>query len=442
MRLILFLVCALSLSGPPPCLAAEGRLRTLRGEQLSGVIRWESNGVVVVHSDSGFIRFVALHDLRRILIHSASPPSWAPPVPPLEIELVDGLPFPWEAGTIGRPSGPAESTWREGIFRVETQGASLGQTVESGRMIFERIRGNREIQVRLSRQSVYPDDTRAGLMFRGGLGESDPSVFLGSAAGSREDVFEWKPEASAERWRCQFPALGGHRWYKLKREGDSFSAYRSRDGLRWMLLCRTNVALPRDTLMGVAAAGPSGYRVHRAWFDQISHAQRMESPMGVRVELQAGGVLECPGLEWDSGLLRFLGVESRPKVRLDQVARLVFQSIPSRSQRRLQDGQRGILLTSGEFLEGEPRSLVEGWITLDSVLFGRRRFDALNEAVAVVFGPSRSAEARYEVTLTDGSVFRARDLGLEGYRLRLDETTLGFCTVPVSDLAVLERVYD
>lgn len=421
--------------------AVEARLRTVRGEQFAGVLRWESNGVQIINVDSGLIRWVPLQDLRRLLIDTASPSDPMTPVTRASLELVEGLPFPWEAGTIGKPAGPAESSWRDEVFRIETQGAVLGQDVESGRIIFERIRGDREIQTRLGRQTASQDDTRAGLIFRNSLDAISPSVFWGAAAGLREDVLEWRSQGGSPN-RCAFPAVYGQRWYKLKRSGDVFSAYRSRDGQRWMLMCRTNVDLPRDLLVGVAAAGPSNFRVHRAPFERLSHAQRMEAAAMIQVELKGGSVIACKALEVEGGVLRFSGLESRPRVRVEDVARLVYQTLSTRAERRLQSGQHGVLLTTGDFIEGEPTRLIEGWLTLDSVLFGRRRVDVVNEAVAISLAVPQRADARYEITLVDGSVFRARDIALDGYRLRLEEPTLGSCTLPLAELALVERVFE
>lgn len=162
----------------------------------------------------------------------------------------------------------------------------------------------------------------------------------------------------------------------------------------------------------------------------------------IQVELKGGSIIACRSLEVDGGLIRFRGLESRPRVRVDDVARLVYQTLSSRYERRLQSGQHGVLLTSGDFIEGEPTRLIEGWLTLDSVLFGRRRVDVVNEAVAISLAVVQRADARYEITLLDGSVFRARDIALEGYRLRLEEPTLGVCFLPLAEISLVERVFE
>ena len=217
------------------------------------------------------------------------------------------------------------------------------------------------------------------------------------------------------------------------------SAFRSRDGVRWVLACRTDIPLHRDLWVGLAAAAPNTYRSSSVSYEHVQHEQRMRSSHGVRVELVSGSVLQCVELEYDTDVLRFFGPESRPRVPLEQIARIVFQSIPGRAERRLQIGQPGALLTTGDFVEGTPRSLIEGMLTIDSVLLGRTRADSVNEVIAVVFRPSRPSDSRYRVELRDGSVFRTRSLAVEGYSLKLHEPALGECLVSLADVASFER---
>lgn len=236
------------------------------------------------------------------------------------------------------------------------------------------------------------------------------------------------------------PVLPGVRWYKLKREGDEFSAYRSRDGIRWLLVGQTNLVLPTDTLMGLTAAGISEFRGHSASFEGVRHERRMVNQVPVRTELVSGSVIESSWMEIDSSGLRFSGIQARPTVRRDQVARILFHSIPGRMEARIRSGQPGVLLTTGDFLEGEVRSISEGSLLLDSVLFGQRRLDVVNLVLAVVMRPAAKPRFAYEVHTIDGSTWRALSVSIVDYGLSIQEPMIGTCVLPVSDLVSLELV--
>ncbi|MBI1841338.1 MAG: hypothetical protein HYR88_10885, partial [Verrucomicrobia bacterium] len=301
MRVLCLLVCLLVARWalrPAAAFAAEARLRTLGGEQVDGVIRWESNGVVVIDPKLSRIRHVPFSTILRFESEPSEDPSTTTPPATSEPEMMNELPFPWESGVIGAPGELGRASWRDGVFRIETQDAQLGGVKESGRLIFEPIRGDREILVRMNPLRSTQDEARSGICFRSSVDAASPGVFWGST-GSREDVFEWRSASGALMVKSAFDPIPGHRWFKLKRQGDTFSAFRSRDGLRWLLACRTNVPLSRDALVGLVAATPSTSRPMVSTFEHARHAQRMRGAYGVRVELVSGSTLECAELEYD-----------------------------------------------------------------------------------------------------------------------------------------------
>ncbi len=214
----------------------------------------------------------------------------------------------------------------------------------------------------------------------------------------------------------------------------------ARDGVRWLIVGQTNVALPSDMLMGLTAAGVSEFRGHSASFESVRHERRMVNQVPVRTELVSGSVIESSWMEIDSGGLRFSGIQARPLVRRDQVARILFHSIPGRLETRLRSGQPGVLLTTGDFIEGEVRSISEGTMLLDSVLFGQRRLDVVNLVLAVVMRPTEKPAFAYEVHTVDGSTWKALSVTMVDYGLSIQEPLIGPCVLPVSDLVSLELV--
>lgn len=428
------------------CLAAcgawalEGRVKTLQGRDLYGKIRWEAGGLVVVNSRTEIWSQINLADISALWLDPGEPlPLFLPPPPASSEATASGLPFPWEMGDIGSPPGVVNVYFSDGTYRFESRFNQLGQAVDAARFVFERIRGDREFVARIARCSPAHDQARAGLMFRSTLNETAPGIFWGTTGGN-QDVCEWRSAAGAALESFSAPVLPGVRWYKLKREGDLFSAYRSRDGVRWLMVGQTNLALPTDMLMGLTAAGISEFRNHSASFEQVRHERRMTNHAPVRTELVSGSIIESMWMELDGSELRFSGIQSRPQVRRDQVARILFQSVPGRLEARIRSGQPGVLLSSGEFFEGEARSISEGNLLLDSVLFGRRRFDVVNQVLALVMRPAARPAYAYEVHTVDGSSWRAVSVSMAGFGLSFQEPLLGACVLPVADLVSLELV--
>jgi hypothetical protein len=364
---------------------------------------------------------------------------WGQPIEERSVPLSPlGFPVPWESADVAALHLEASLVWRDASVRIESRAAVLGREEDACRFLYQQVDGDREIVARIGRCSASHPEARAGLMFRTSLAPSAPAVFFGINV-AQGDVFEWRA-AKGESTSSQFtPSLPGVRWYKLRREGEIFSAYRSRDGVRWLLAGRTNLALPAVMFVGLTAAGITDYRLHTAVFEHPAQNRRLAAGSRPRAELVSGSVVESPSLEFDRDGLRFAGVQQRPAVRLAQLARILFQPVPGRLEARLRIGQPGVLLTSGEFIEGDPRELVDGTLVLDSVTAGMQRLDVVNQVVAAVFRPVVRPPASSGVRMQDGSEWRSNELRIDGRMLEIHEPALGVCRLPLSDLAGLER---
>ena len=418
--------------------ALDARLRTLQGRELSGRTRWEGDGLSVVDADLGINAHVPLNEIRTLSLQNSTGAATWSASDPVILMSPQGLPVPWESADISAFPLKASSSWQDGTFRIESRAAVLGRDEDACRFLYQPVWGDREILARIGRCSPSHPEARAGLMFRSNLDPASPSLFFGMSV-SHGDVLEWRLGNAEPSASQSTPTLPGVRWYKLRRQGDIFSAYRSRDGARWLLVGRTNLSFPPSMLVGITGAGITDYRLHTAVFEHAMQQRRLGGVLRVRTELVSGSVVESPSLEFDHEGLRFGGVQSRPSVRREQVARIVFQPVPGRLDARLRIGQPGVLLTSGEFLEGEPRGLEDGTLLLDSVLTGVQHLDVVNQVLGIVFGPTVRGVISYEIRMQDGSVWRATDIRIVGRSLEIQEPVLGGCRLPLSDLASLQR---
>jgi hypothetical protein len=274
-------------------------------------------------------------------------------------------------------------------------------------------------------------------MLRADQEATSPAVFWG-ATGGIGDVCEWRAPGANSFLTEAVATVPGMRWFKLQRAGRLISAYRSRDGARWILAGQTNLDLPAALWVGVAAAGVTESRTQSAVFEHVAVARRFPGAYRVRTELRSGSVVESPGLDFDRARLRFHGVETRPTVFRDQVSRILLQPIPGRLEPRLRIGQPGVLLSTGDFLEGEVRGVEDGWILLDSVLTGLRRLDLVNQVSAMVFRPSSRSRSPYEIRMRDGSLWYAESVAVDGARMRIVEPLLGECDLPLPDVRSYE----
>ena len=124
-----------------------------------------------------------------------------------------------------------------------------------------------------------------------------------------------------------------------------------------------------------------------------------------------------------------------------KIARIVFHNIrhPFRFERV--DNQTGVFIKNGDFLESEFIDVKSSFVTVSSVLFGRRTYSTRSlETAALVLNRYAPAPAALEVVLLDGSILRAKGIRLAEGKIVVDDLTLGPVAIAESELMELRNL--
>ncbi|MDP7012211.1 MAG: hypothetical protein QF685_12625 [Verrucomicrobiota bacterium] len=76
---------------------------------------------------------------------------------------------------------------------------------------------------------------------------------------------------------------------------------------------------------------------------------------------------------------------------------------------KLKGRQPGVLLASGNFVEGKLKSMVDGTVVMESILFGRKSYMTGTEAVALWLREPKPTASRFTLRTRDGSVLLAKE---------------------------------
>jgi hypothetical protein len=159
-------------------------------------------------------------------------------------------------------------------------------------------------------------------------------------------------------------------------------------------------------------------------------ATRPKYPAGLL--LVNGSVLPGTLESADRSSVRIAG--SAAPVSRVHVARLLFQSVGEAQEASLQRGRAGVLLKSGDFVEGDFNGIRNGEIDIGSVVLGSKKI-SVNQAVALVLNNVRPAPAKYELSTQSGGLYRSIILRLEDNAVAANDTALGRIKVSVAEIA-------
>jgi len=109
-----------------------------------------------------------------------------------------------------------------------------------------------------------------------------------------------------------------------------------------------------------------------------------------------------------------------------QVARIYMPGLTQQAIDHLPTGT-GVLMTNGDFYEGDIDRVADGKIQVNSVIFGPREFTLRRDVAALVLHtpPTDLKAPDYLVQTNDGSVFMADSMAGDGAKLTITDHTIG-----------------
>jgi hypothetical protein len=341
---------------------------------------------------------------------------------------------------VGNVRRAGEAEYRKGLWRVRGTGTNVLGEGDSFHFVYKRVTGESELIVRVLRAPGTDPWACAGLMMRESLAADAPHVFL-SITSARGGLLASRPRLRGETSVSLDPATRGSWWLKLKREGDKIAAMKSSDGTRWWTVEKLTVPMEVEFYAGLAVVGVRDAALGEGLFEGVEEGASIRNRAYTpQVELRSGSMQSGYIDRMDDDLIRFDPLEHRAPMTTRGVAIIRFQPVPVKSAPLIAPGRHGVLLTTGEFIEGECGGIANHRVTINSVPLGLKRYDVNNEVVAIVLGKRPIAPRRaFEVTTTDGASWLAESVSLDTDGLLLREPSLGTRRIALSDIVELRR---
>jgi hypothetical protein len=139
----------------------------------------------------------------------------------------------------------------------------------------------------------------------------------------------------------------------------------------------------------------------------------------------------------DRSSVRIAGLNS--PISTIQVARLMFKPMTTRMETNLLRGRTGLLLKSGDFVEGNLGTLAAGEIEVRSVVLGSRKV-SIAQADAVILREPAPGSAKFEIRTRDDGLYRAMAIRLQNDALIVNDPGLPPTKLAAADIVELRAI--
>ena len=228
-------------------------------------------------------------------------------------------------------------------------------------------------------------------------------------------------------------------WFKLARHGQRIYAYTGSDGKDWDLYATERFESGPQVFAGLVAFNREGSKPATAQFDHVqllAGAPALES--SVKGFVTRGGTFVAADVfAIDKNLVRYTRASKDGSIPLKDVARILYKPLLADHASKLSPGQTGVLMATGDFLEGDIRSLKEGTVGVSSVLFGIRKVPTYDDLTAVILHDVAPEKTPFTLSTIDGSLYRPKSIKSDQQNVRIDDASLGEVSMPLSILSQL-----
>ncbi len=419
-------------------MAREGYVETRDGRVFEGHLRFESNVVVVANAERMLRVEVALTNLAGLTFLSST--EMELPISAGALVETGELPRPWVHDDVGSVRRAGDAEFRRGAFRVRSAGTNTVGTADAYHWVFQPMADRGEVVARISKVQLTDPWARAGLMMRESLDAGSRNVFV-SVSAARGGVFQWRESFNGETEVSMDRSSSVPMWVKIKRDGDVFTALKSRNGMQWTLVDRVTMRMSKDYYAGLAVVSVRGDRLNESVFEYVEAGASLRNRwFKPQVELLSGSSRVGYLTAMDDSTIYFENALGREVLSRSSVVNIRFQPVPSRHSAPLNQPRTGVLLAGGEFVEGDCRGIDHGRVTVSSVPLGLVQYDVNSEVLAVVLRKRVASDGySYEVKLNDGSSWRGRELEIERLGVVIREPTLGRKFIPLHEIAEFRR---
>jgi hypothetical protein len=176
---------------------------------------------------------------------------------------------PWRWQDIGETGIPGNTTYGNGVFTMAGSGADIWGTADAFRFAYVTATGNCTIIARVSGVQNTDAWAKAGVMIRSSLAANAPNAFIAVTPGNGV-TWQYRTTAGGNSGNSAVGGLIAPYWVRLVRSGNTFTGYRSTNGVTWTQQGTTTITIGATVYVGLALTSHNNSSSCVGTFDNVS----------------------------------------------------------------------------------------------------------------------------------------------------------------------------
>ncbi|HEU6448038.1 MAG TPA: hypothetical protein VFV23_06355 [Verrucomicrobiae bacterium] len=189
----------------------------------------------------------------------------------MEVSASGGLPAPWNDVDIGSLGVAGSGNYDDGVFTVSGEGFDIGSGSDTLNFAYMTMTNNGTFIAHLSDEQFGGSaDDKVGIMFRESTNANSKiaAVLIDGAQGKAR--FPTRSSTGGNMNWIDGPAASAPEWFKLQRNGNTFTGYVSDDGAAWTAIGTNTFTMNSVLLAGFAVCSRNSGTLNISTFDNVS----------------------------------------------------------------------------------------------------------------------------------------------------------------------------
>jgi hypothetical protein len=180
------------------------------------------------------------------------------------------LPSPWQTRDIGCVEKEGSATYSSGTFTVSGSGDNITGSKDQFRYVYQAADGDCSIVAKVVSVEDTDDEAEAGVMIRETLNNNSRhvSVFV-----TRDEGIQFRARKSTGNDSSNIKKSSGLEapyWVKVVRSGNTFTGYRSANGVNWTSMGSVTVSMGTSVYIGLAVTSHDDDELCAATFNNVT----------------------------------------------------------------------------------------------------------------------------------------------------------------------------